>query len=103
MADCSCIRCCCYLSELKYETRSNPLKRLKRSNRELKRLLKDLDYLVDITPKSKNRFYIIQENISSDESCSCSESDCSSCEELNKLHGSDCDCFKSGGNSLISN
>ena len=93
MADCSCFRNCHCLSCLKkYEARSNPLKRLERSNRDLHRLLKDLDYLCDSAPKLRKKIYIVEEKSSSDESCSCcSESECSSCEEFNKSCEEDCD------------
>jgi hypothetical protein len=95
MADCSCFRNCNCLSCLKiYETRCDPLKRLKRSNRDLHRLLRDLDYLCDSGPLLRKRIFIVEEKVSSEESCSCCSESCSSCEESDQTSDEDCDSFK---------
>ncbi len=103
MADCSCFQNCHCLSCLKkYETRWDPLKRLKKSNRDLHRLLRDLDYLCDSGPNLRKRIFIVEEKFSSEESCSCCSETCSSCEESDQTSDEDCDsltCLKANKTS----
>lgn len=100
MPHCCCIRSTCGHYST-FQTNQRTLRNLRKSNREFRSLLKDLDRLSDAAAKPRKTFYILEECVSDDECfsccCSCSEDDfsCDECElEYKSNKETICNCLR---------